>query len=142
MSSPTSPYCLVVGLLTTRSSYIEATEEPHDGIPDTVQFWFTPNHDWRIQTFAIDHDIHVYQIRDAGSERTIDSGFAEASIQKNYGDVLDRIVVLDLKDPADEVAVADALRRAELAGVLKQSQSGVAFYNPDGVRYRTQSEPS
>jgi hypothetical protein len=107
-----SHYRLVVALLTVRSSYLENTEEPHEGVPDTVEFWFTPDDDWRIKTFAIDHDIHVYQIRSKGSERKVDSEFAVANIHKNYGDVVDRIAVVDVDDPADEAAASAALSRA------------------------------
>lgn len=135
-----SPYQLVVALLTVRSSYLENTEEPHEGVPDTVQFWFTPDDDWRVKTFAIDHDIHVYRIRSKGSDRKVDSEFAVANIHKNYGDVVDRIAVVDIDNPADEAAVAVALGQAQLQGRLERGGSGVAFCNPDGGKYSTKSQ--
>jgi hypothetical protein len=64
-----STFVLVVVLLTVESSYLRNTERPVDGVSDTVQFCFTHDRDWRIKTYAMDHDIHVHVIREPGQER-------------------------------------------------------------------------
>lgn len=135
------PFILVVALLTVQSSYLRDVEEPVGGVPDTVQFWYSPDSDWRIKTFAIDHDIHVHEIREKGSEKKYSVEQAKANTERNYGDVLDRLVVIEIADPTDSDAVTRLLRSHGLSGSLELGKSGVAFYNPDGGRYYSQSRP-
>jgi hypothetical protein len=106
-----------------------------------VQFCFTPNRDWRIKTYAMDHDIHVHVIREPDQERVFAAADAEANSKKHYGDVIDRVLVLEFTDPADPVAAARVLAAHNLPGQLEIGHSGVAFYNPDGGWYHSQSVP-
>jgi hypothetical protein len=137
----TAPCILVVALLTVQSSYLRNVEQPRDTVPDTIQFWFSPESDWRIKSFAIDHDIHVHKIRTRGAERTFGVEQAAASTEKNYGNVLDRLLVIEIANPADSEAVTALLRSHGLGSSLETDTSGVSFYNPDGRRYRSQSNP-
>ena len=49
-----------------KSSYsheIEADLEKNaDDVPDTLQWWFGNAASWQIRTYALDHDIHAYQV--------------------------------------------------------------------------------
>jgi hypothetical protein len=137
----TAPFVLVVALLTVESSYQTNVERPHQTTPDTVQFWFTPDQDWRIKTFAIDHDIHVHSIRDVGVTRQFHPQDGVENTRKNYGDVLERIIILEFSDPSDSEEVQKLLAANGLSGTLEIGKSGVAFYNPDRARYHTQSRP-
>lgn len=137
----TAAYILVIGLLTVQSSYQRDVEEPREAIPDTVQFWYSPDSDWRIKTFAIDHDIHVHEIRKKGADQKYGVEQAKANTERNYGDVLDRLLVIEIADPTDSDAVTRILRSHGLPGSLEVGKSGVAFYNPDGGRYHSQSRP-
>ena len=69
----TNAFTLVLAILTVESSYVQEIERPATRVPDTVQFWFAPESDWRIKTFAIDHDIHAYRIgkTNNGARRTL-----------------------------------------------------------------------
>lgn len=134
-------FVLVVVLLTVESSYLRNTERPVVGTPDTVQFYFTPNRDWHIKTYAIDHDIHVHVVREPGQERKFSVADAQSDSRKHYGDVISRVVVLEFADPTDEGATSRVLADHNLAGNLEIGDSGVAFYNPDGGRYHSQSVP-
>jgi len=127
--------------LTIESSYVQEVEQPAQGAPDTVQFWLSSGGDWRIKTFAIDHDIHIHRLgkSSSGVESTI--AFAEANIRKTYGDVLQRLVVLTFEDGAKGVSAIENLRAHNLDGTLEVSNAGFAFYNPDGTLYTTQSKP-
>jgi hypothetical protein len=136
-----SAFVLVVVLLTVESSYLRNTERPVAGTPDTVQFYFTANRDWRIKTYAVDHDIHVHVIRESGQERVFSVADAESNSRKHYGDVLSSVVILEFADPADTVATDRVLASHSLSGHLEEGSSGVAFYNPDGGRYHSQSVP-
>jgi len=137
--SPTS--ILVVFILTVESSYQQNVERPHGAVADTVQFWFSPNDDWRVKTFAIDHDIHVHRIRAADAERKFGPEEAKVSTRKSYADVIEAVAVLEFTDPNDRAEVDRTLRSHSLGGSLEIGKTGVAFYNPDGGHHRTQSKP-
>ncbi len=136
-----APFVLVIALLTVESSYSGNLERPSQGTPDTVQYWFTPDRDWRIKTFAIDHDIHVHMIREAKAERQFGPREAAANTQKHYGDVVERTITLEFTDPTNADEVQRTLTANGLSGTLEMGSSGVAFYNPDRARYKTQSRP-
>jgi hypothetical protein len=132
---------LVLALLTVESSYSREIEQPTTGVPDTVQFWLASDTQWRIKTLAIDHDIHVYQLGDAGSAHAITPERAEVNIRRSYGDVIHSIKVIHFAQPHDAEASARTLRESGLSGALEMAAAGFAFYNPDGGRYSSQSRP-
>src|SRR5689334_5838318 len=106
----TNTFTLIVAVLTVESSYLQEVERPAKNVPDTVQFWFAPDSKWRIKTFAIDHDIHVYRIDafDAGSRLTPE--FATNNIKKSYGDVTAKVLTLEFPDPKNEADVERILK--------------------------------
>ena len=136
-----APFVPVVALLSVESSYSADLERPSHGVPDTVQFWFSPEADWRVKTFAIDHDIHIYKVGDQATARRLTPQEAVAHTRKSYGDVLSKVLVLEFADPNDTVAVTRTLKANSLQGTLEVASSGVVFYNPDSGDYRTQSVP-
>jgi len=138
----TPEFVLVLVLLNVESSYQQNVERPRGAVPDTVQFWFAPAADWRVKTFAIDHDIHVHQIRSEPNARTFGPDDAIASTRKNYDDVIEKIVIVKFSDPTKQAEVAAVLRASNLGGTLELGKAGVAFYNPDDGHYRTQSTPN
>ena len=77
----TNAFTLILAVLTVESSYLQEVERPTKNVPDTVQFWFTPDSQWRIKTFAIDHDIHVHRIGAPGSEARLTAEFATNNIK-------------------------------------------------------------
>jgi hypothetical protein len=113
-------------------------EKPAGQVPDTVQWWITPDATWRIKTFAIDHDIHIHSLSES-TDNAVD--FAVENTKKHYGDVLGKIHVIKFSDASDSRAVADALSQAGLANQLETSEQGFAFWNPDGGKYQTQTRP-
>lgn len=127
---------LVVALLTTESSYKSEIERPTSAVEDTIQFSISSSAPWRIRTYAIDHDIHVYSL---GGDIT--PTVAEAHIDKHYGDILKKRYTLTFKNPKDSVEVSRVLQDAGLSGSLEVASAGFAFYNPDSQKYRSQSEP-
>ncbi len=84
---------LIVALLSTESSYKSEVERPATAVEDTVQFSIAAK-PWRVRTYAIDHDIHVYAI---GAELEAES--AEAHIDKHYGHILKKRYTLKFKNP-------------------------------------------
>ncbi len=134
------PITLIVAILTIESSYIEETERPAASVADTVQFCFLLDSQWRIKTFATDHDIHVHQLSKAGENR-ITEEFAKSNIQKSYGDVTSRVEHLSLIDPADIKEVEKVLSAHGLKGTIELAKAGFCFYNPDKGDYRTKSKP-
>jgi hypothetical protein len=131
-------FTLVLAILTVQSSYAQEVEQPAQRVPDTVQFWFAPDTQWRIKTFAMDHDIHVYQIQGSGRLTT---DFAQNNIKKSYGDVTASVVVLEFPDPRNQAEVERTLKQHNLNGTLEAVKEGYYFYNPDRGDYRTKSKP-
>jgi hypothetical protein len=129
-------FILALALLTTESSYKSEVERPATKVEDTIQFWFGAEGPWRIRTYAIDHDIHIYSIDSSFTEES-----AQAHIAKHYAEVLKKQYVIRFKDTTDADAIEKALRAVGLQGTLEVAQSGFAFYNPDSGKYKTQSEP-
>ncbi len=136
----TSVFTLVVALLNVQSSYAQEVEKPAAEVPDTIQFWFPPDAQWRIRTYAIDHDIHVYNLA-ASKDNRVTPDFAIQHIKKHYADVTASLIVLTFADPKDEKEVERVLAAHSLKGKLQVSKSGIAFYNPDRGEYRTKSTP-
>jgi hypothetical protein len=134
-------FTLVLAILTIESSYAEKVERPASIAPDTVQFWLTPESQWRIRTYSIDHDIHPYKIgaRPDGSRLTPEE--ATAHIAKHYGGIAPKTVVLRFRDPSDKGDVRRVLEEHGLTGDLEVGKIGIAFYNPDKAKYRSKSAP-
>ncbi len=134
-------FTLIFALLTIQSSYAREVEQPASGVPDTVQFWITPNSQWRVRTYAMDHDIHVYSLEAAPDKEKVTPEFAVEHIKKHYADVTASLVEITFNDPTDTKEVERVLAEHRLTGSLEVSKSGVAFYNPDGAKYRSQTTP-
>jgi len=95
---------LFLAVLSVKSSYSRELEIPLEGsddIPDTLQWWFGEGGCWRIRTYALDHDIHSYQI--ANSLQTT-LQLAKKNNQDHYGDVIAAqhlIHFVDCANPAE-----------------------------------------
>jgi hypothetical protein len=134
-------FVLVLAMLSTESSYASEIERPATACADTAQFWFGSSGAWRVRTYAIDHDIHIYQVGTSGAVPDFHREAGEAHIKKHYSDVLAKLVVLRFKEPTNKVEVAQVLASQGLSGTLEVSSAGFAFYKPDRGEYRTKSEP-
>jgi hypothetical protein len=136
-----NPFTLIVAILTVESSYLQEIERPAKLVPDTVQFWFAPDSQWRIKTFAIDHDIHVHRIAVANNDARLTTEFAKSNIKKTYGDLTAAVFILEFPDPKNEIEVQRIFREHKLTGKLEAVKDGYYFYNPDSAEYRTKSKP-
>jgi hypothetical protein len=106
---------LVLTILSIRSSYLREMEEPLGDMlfpADTIQWWIAPRGSWRIRTYAVDHDIHVYSVGNADNLREL----ALENARKHYGDVIQSQHVFELADCLDEDETARVFRAARLAG--------------------------
>ena len=106
-------FILVLALLTTESSYKSEIERPATAVVDTAQFWFGAESPWRIRTYAIDHDIHIYSLGSRADGTSFTQKEATTHIAKHYGEVLKKHYVITFKNPTDS----------------------------DGQKYKTQSAP-
>lgn len=136
---------LVVGVLTIESSCAQEIERPAEGVPDTVQFWIGPTRRRKIRTYAVDRDVHVWDLADLGTARDTPVQFAVDHFGKHYGDILARHVVIELPNTSDTRAVQDALSEHGLTGGLQEAEwdgNRFAFWTPDGAEYITQTGES
>lgn len=137
----TNAFTLILAILTVESSYLQEVEQPAKSVPDTVQFWFAPDSQWRIKTFAIDHDIHIHRLGATDNAARLTTEFAQNNIKKSYGDVTASVLVLAFPDPMNEAEVQRILKEHKLTGKLEAAKDGYYFYNADGGEYRTKSKP-
>jgi hypothetical protein len=134
---------LVLAVLGVKSSYVRATEEPLDGpadVPDTLQWWISPDQVWRIKTFALDHDIHVHSVGRLAFSEAI--ALARTNNKKHYGDVVRAEYVLEFSDCEERRTVTAILRGAGLPPHLEVASGRFAFWKPDEATYETQSRPA
>lgn len=131
---------LIIFKLKIKSSYNQNIEQPADKSFDTLQFFVHDTTILRIKTYAIDHDIHIHRIN--LRERTVDETikFLITSTNDHYGDVVDKMVELDIKDFKDYEKVKAMLTKEGLSPYL-ETPADFIFWNPDNTKYRTQSNP-
>lgn len=132
---------LLLALLTIKSSYsrnIETDVESEADVSDTLQWWFSNGACWRIRTYALDHDIHVYRI---GKSPKTTLELAERNNLKHYGDVIKVQHILDFSGRRSEADVNAQFQRIGLVPRMETSLSGFAFWKPDDAEYRTKSKP-
>ncbi|MFL6550895.1 MAG: hypothetical protein ACJ8OJ_19550 [Povalibacter sp.] len=129
---------LVVFTLNIQSSYQNDTEaEADEETFDTVQFFIAPQTAWRIRTFSVDEDVHVYSLGDAGPD-TLET--VTTSTQRTYGDVIADKTIFSSTGGLE--GIRKALEEHDWSPTLKESkQHGFAFWVPEGSDYRTRSTP-
>ena len=132
---------LILAILNVKSSYSQEVEEPLESdydIPDTLQWWIGTESAWRIKTFALDHDVHVYSIGSGSGE------FVQLALDNNakhYGDVIACQHVLRLNDCEDSDEVRELFKEIGLSPRLEIATGRFAFWKPDDAEYSTRSQP-
>lgn len=129
---------LILFALNIQSSYAQDTEaEADEDSFDTVQFFISDSGAWRIRTFSVDEDVHVYSL---GAARADTADVVMTSTEKTYGDVIAAKHVFSTAGGIEELK--QELERAGWPVSLRQSaQHGFAFWVPEGTDYRTRSTP-
>ena len=129
---------LVIYALSIQSSYAEDAEAPADEDAfDTVQFFIGPETSWRIRTFSIDEDVHVYSLG-ATQPDTLDT--VRASTDKTYGDVIAATHVFSSNEGT--AGLKKELAASALgASVEESTRHGFIFWVPEGTEYRTRTTP-
>jgi hypothetical protein len=128
---------LLLAILDIRSSHLEGRREPAEReAPDTVQWWVGPDLTWKIRTFAIDHDLHLHQVRGG------DADFFLENTRRDYDGLIRTLYKLEFADYTDEAERDRVLREAGLRAGLEVAEAhGFAFWNPDQGVYKTKSYP-
>jgi len=132
---------LVIAILKIQSSYAKNEEKPAKEVPDTVQFFITKDKGWRIRTFAMDHDIHVYDLGDLGKMKGTPVDFAKENIRKHYGDILAPLEVIEMPDLKDEGTIKKVLEEKKLKPSFEVAKDGFIFWKPDDAKYTSQTKP-
>lgn len=128
---------LIIFVLTIQGSYVQNVEAAAVGSnADTVQFFIEPNQAWRIKTFAMDQDVHVYSL--GVSKGSIESLVVE-STERTYGDVIAKKYVIRSKKGIE--GLKEELKNVGLNQSLEVSKSGFAFWVPENTKYRSKSQP-
>lgn len=128
---------LVIFLLSVQSSYTDNTEiAATKDVFDTVQFFSANGTDWRIRTYALDQDVHIWSL---GSNVDDFVALARANTEKHYGDVISEIYVI--KTDEDLEGVRRELDQRGLPPNLELAPLGAVFWAPPGTAYRSKSVP-
>lgn len=130
---------ILIFFLNIESSYIQASETTVDGYGDTVQWVIREDMMWRIRTFAVDEDVHVYQIDRRGKTRDALIEIASQNTLKHYRETITDELLIN-----SETGVAGILEQLKAEGIdsrLNEDVSGLVFWSPDGSKYSTKSEP-
>ena len=128
---------LVIFFLTVQSSYSSNMEEPAtDDAFDTVQFFESDTASWRIKTYAMDQDVHVWAL---GNNVEDIVSLARSNTEKHYGDVLSEGYILESASGID--GLCRELADRGLSTHLEISDAGFVFWAPEGTRYSTKSKP-
>ena len=131
---------LVLQILNIRSSFLQDRSEPAADLPDTIQFWVTDTTAWRIRTYSLDHDIHVYQL----GRPQIPGEPVEWLREDSRKHFAKRIAVehtFSFDNVRDEEEVRRVFEAVGLAPTLEVADIGFCFWKPDEEEYRTQSTP-
>lgn len=130
---------LLIFFLNVESSYVQNIERGATGHGDTVQFMLLRGHAWRIKTYAMDQDVHVWSLGPMSGEEF--QKLARSNTEKHYGDVLVRMATVE--DAGDSVAgLRNALVRSALGGSLEAAHDeAFAFWVPQPGVYATRSKP-
>jgi hypothetical protein len=126
---------LLVTVLSVSSSNARNEEvDVEDHPPDTIQWWIGEDEAWRIRTFGLDHDIHVYLVPDFTREA------AEVNTRKHFWDIISRQAEVPIAHARDRSLVASSLKAAGLAPTYYANQRFV-FWRPDDAEYSSQTRP-
>jgi len=132
---------LLLAVLSIKSSYSREEETPvgsANDIPDTLQWWFGESGCWRIRTYALDHDVHAFQIGNS-AQTTLE--LAKKNNRDNYGDIIATQHVIHFVDCADSGELEAEFGRIGLAPRLQFDLSRFVFWTPDDAVYSTKSSP-
>jgi len=127
---------LVLFILTIKSSYSRNLEVGATGHEfDTVQFFCNGGDSWRIKTYAMDEDVHAWNIGKVADLAAL----ARTNTEKHYGDVLAEAYVL--RSDSGLEGICAELAKRDLDAHLEASGAGFAFWAPEGTSYRSKSRP-
>jgi len=132
---------LFVTVLSVSGSYANNVEYAVSGsshVPDTVQWWISPEGIWRIRTFGVDHDIHVYKVE---GDLKDPLEFAKANTLKHFDDVVASQNLLTIEGEADSEMIAGRFADEGLAPYFDVAPAGFIFWRPDAVHYFSQTVP-
>lgn len=130
---------LLVFLLEIESSYLEDIERATPGPADTIQFLLRDGQAWRIKTYAIDNDVHVWSLGEMERQRFEE--FADRNTAKHYGDVLHSKLTIEAF--GDLPALKTAIASVGLPANLEVAGSGeIAFWVPVEGIYGMKSAPA
>lgn len=128
---------LVIVFLSVKSSYARNTCCAATGeVFDTVQFYAAGGVSWRIRTYAIDEDVHIWCLGPAVLDIV---ALARTNTEKHYGDLLTEGYIIETE--AGLEGVRKELLTRGLSTHLELTKSGAVFWAAEGSHYRTKSAP-
>jgi hypothetical protein len=131
---------LYIFTLTVESSYDKNFERPAGEKFDTLQWWIGSHGAWRIKTYAVDADIHPYKI-DTDKPRAELRQLAVENTHKHYGDVIQKMTVVEIPANATDEEIASLLKKEGLNERFEWVEAGYLLWLPDATKYVTKTIP-
>lgn len=132
---------LLLAVLSVKSSYLRNLEVPLQDlrdVPDTLQWWFGEGGCWRIRTYALDHDIHTYEI---GKSPQTTLELALENNQRHYGNIIAAQHEIHFADCNNRLEVEAEFARIGLVPRIEIAPDRFVFWEPDDGAYSTKSTP-
>ncbi len=129
---------LIIFMLNIESSYLENIERSATPPADTVQFALIKGQAWRIKTYAIDHDVHVWGLGPMELDKF--NELAVSNTEKHYGDVLHKKTTIQSRNGLEELK--SELKKSGLPVNLEIPKSKeFVFWVPEPNVYKSKSTP-
>lgn len=128
---------LIICLLDVQSSHARNEELPAtEHAFDTVQYYASESGVWRINTFAMDHDVRVWPLGESVADVV---ELATANTQQQYGNALRACRVFRASGGIEGLRIA--LVKHGMSPHLEIDDAGCVFWAPEGTHYSIKSNP-
>jgi hypothetical protein len=117
---------LIICLLDVQSSYASDAELPAtEHAFDTVQYYASESGTWRIKTFALDHEVHVWPLGESIGDLV---EHATAQTQQHFGEVLRACRIFKASGGIDDLRIALVMHG--MPPHLEIDDTGCVFWTP------------
>ncbi len=128
----------LIYVLTVEGSYLQNTERPAIGAPDTYQCWITPNAAFDVRTFAIDKDVRILQMGHPGGISDPVQYFQELALEI-YGDIIARSYRITAVAGETAEQLREKVKTLGLHPNVEYTPFGFPLWLPEDAKYWSQS---
>jgi hypothetical protein len=128
----------LIYVLTVEGSYLQDTDRPANGAPDTYQCWITPNEVYDVRTYAIDKDVRILRVDYPGHISDPVTYFRQVALE-TYGDIIGQSYCIDAQAGEPVERLREKLKTLGLHPNVKDTPFGFPLWLPEDAKYWSQS---